>query len=38
MPQCLIDASTTLVWLFNDNGRGPALQQQFQSRPVALAN
>ncbi len=31
MPRCLIDASTTLAWLFNENGRGPALQQQFQS-------
>ena len=31
MPQCLIDASTTLAWLFNENGRGPALQQQFQN-------
>jgi len=31
MPQCLIDASTTLAWLFNEEGRGSSLQQQFQS-------
>lgn len=31
MPRCLIDASATLAWLFNENGRGPALQQQFQN-------
>ncbi len=30
MPRCLIDASTTLAWLFNEAGRGPSLQQQFQ--------
>jgi len=30
MPRCLIDASTTLAWLFNESGRGPALQKQFQ--------
>lgn len=30
MPRCLIDASTTLAWLFNESGRGLALQQQFQ--------
>ena len=30
MSRCLIDASTTLAWLFNESGRGPALQQQFQ--------
>jgi len=31
MPRCLIDASTTLAWLFNESGRGPALQQQLQN-------
>jgi len=31
MPRCLIDASTTLAWVFNESGRGPALQQQFQN-------
>jgi len=31
MSRCLIDASTTLAWLFNENGRGLALQQQLQS-------
>lgn len=31
MPRCVIDASTTLAWLFNESDRGPALQQQLQN-------
>lgn len=31
MSRCVIDASTTLAWLFNESGRGPALGKQFLS-------
>jgi predicted nucleic acid-binding protein len=30
MPGCLIDASTTLAWLFNEEGRGRSLDQQLE--------
>jgi len=30
MSRCVIDASTTLAWLFNENNRGLGLAQQFQ--------
>lgn len=30
MARCLIDASVTLAWLFDEGGRGPALDRQIE--------
>lgn len=34
MPRCVLDASVTLAWLFNEAGRVPALDGQIE--PLGL--